>query len=223
MFDVLKKWATAASPEERRREAVSRWARARGMTVRIDPGSGRVVGQVGQGGAGDGLAWTLEWGPSQRSYLIGAELCLRAEAAAASSLQALVLDRPLRARLEREVFESYVQDLQTRVDTRTPPEMRWLVMLPPVPAAATAALGDAFSAVASDGPWASRWLNHTFARRMSDWRSTSEAQSTPFVLLLSRGRLTLRTALESPDPGSLEALAGLLRAAAESAAAASAG
>ena len=32
--------------------------------------------------------------------------------------------------MEKAVFDQYVEGVQTRIDTETPPEMRWLVMFP---------------------------------------------------------------------------------------------
>jgi hypothetical protein len=183
--------------------------------VHVDEASGRLGGSA-QASVGGGLTWSVEWGPPQRAYLHGAELCLRSELRVPAGLQALVLDRPLRARLEREVFESYVQDLHTRVDTRTPPEMRWLVMLPALPHPAATALGQAFSGVASDGPWATRWLDDTLASLLGTAHQ-AVGDDTPLVLMLSRSRLSLRTALQVPQTLTLDALATCFRGACESA------
>lgn len=183
------------------------------MTLREDAATGRLVGSVTQGER----AWTMEWGPSQRTYVPGSEWCLRSELPVPAVLQALVLDQPLRVQMEREVFEAYVQDLHTRVDTRTPPEMRWLVMLPPLPSTVSAALGDAYAGVASDGPWASRWIEGAVSQRLATVRTVRAETPAPFVLMLSRGRLTLRTGLETPEPVLLEALTAAFQAASEAA------
>lgn len=218
MFDALKKWASGATPKERRRDALMDWARGQGASLREDPATGRLAGSVPSGER----SWTVEWGPSQRAYVPGSELCLRSELPVPAVLQALVLDQALRAQMEREVFEAYVQDLHTRVDTRTPPEMRWLVMLPPLPPTASAALGQAYAGVASDGPWAARWVEGPVAQSLASVRTVRGEPQVPFVLMLSRGRLTLRTGLEAPEPVLLDALSTAFRAASEAAIASSA-
>jgi hypothetical protein len=249
MFDALKKWVAGRQPAEGGAEILARWARQRQMVLREDQAAGGWFA-AGDGLSGLGptesptarqgvkapavldggdhvsadvarVAWSLEWGPSQRPYISGSELRLRAELPVASTLQALVLDRPLQVRMEREVFETYVQDLHTRVDTGAPPEMRWLVVLPAVPPAPAAALGEAFSAVASDGLWATRWLDGPLPSLLAGGRQ-AVGEDPPLVLMLSRSRLTLRTALEAPQASTLDVLAATFRAACDAAMRASA-
>jgi hypothetical protein len=125
-----------------------------------------VEGQTGN------APWRMEWGPSQRPYVSGNELRLRTELPGRGhDVQALVLDRTLQSSMESAVFDQYVDGVQTRIDTETPPEMRWLVMHPKL-------------AAAELGPLAA---------------------GQPLVLMLARGRLTLRTALVEPDPRALDA------------------
>ena len=104
---------------------ISAWARSQSWTYREVAGEGFIVeGRTGV------QPWRLEWGPSQRSYVQGQELRLRADMGLPPELQAVVLNRELQEQGEREVFEQYVEGVQTRIDSDTPPELRWLVMFP---------------------------------------------------------------------------------------------
>jgi hypothetical protein len=77
-------------------------------------------------------------------------------------------------------------------------------------------LGQAFSGVASDGPWATRWLDDTLASLLGTAHQ-AVGDDTPLVLMLSRSRLSLRTALQVPQTPTLDALATCFRGACESA------
>jgi hypothetical protein len=111
-----------------------------------------------------------------------------------------VLDKLLQQEMEREVFEEYVEDTKTRIDTSTPPEMRWLVMLQKIKAEGAAPWKHQFSAVANDVQWASNWLVGNTADALA---GLSLEAGQPMVLMLNRGRLTLRTAMENPHPEAL--------------------
>jgi len=146
-----------------------------------------------------GTDWRLEWGPSQRDYMKGAELRLRAELPVGSALQAVVMTRALQETVETAMFEQAVENVQTRIDNQTPPETRWLVMFPKLPRADMGGLHENFVAVASVRSWMSTWLQGPLATALA---ATDPA--TPMVLMLGRGRLTLRTALPTPDVASLQ-------------------
>ena len=64
--------------------------------------------------------WRLEWGPSQRPYIQGHELRLRAEMGLASDLQLVLMNRELQETMEKAVFDQYVEGVQTRIDNQTP-------------------------------------------------------------------------------------------------------
>ena len=124
-------WAAAAEWAEARRYAFKRSRDGEGFI--IDAGT-------------PGAAWRLEWGPSQRPYIGGNELRLRADIGEVD-LQMMVLSRQLMDAMEKAVFEQFTEDLQTRVDTATPEEMRWLVLFPKMPQAELKMLRDSFGAV----------------------------------------------------------------------------
>lgn len=196
MLDVLKRLLRGSSASDRARAALDAWCIEQGYTLRtVKQSEGFVI----DGPAGPS-AWRLEWGPSQRRYVKGHEMRLRCEPGLPPGLQALVLDKPLQQEMEREVFEEYVEDTKTRIDTSTPPEMRWLVMLQKIKADGAAMWKHHFAAVANDPEWASRWLSGDTGQALA---GMSLADGQPMVLMLNRGRLTLRTPLENPDIGSL--------------------
>jgi len=197
MLDALKRLLRGPSDADRARHALGTWCTEQGYTLRsVKQSEGFVIdGKPGTG------AWRLEWGPSQRRYVKGHELRLRCEPGLAPGLQALVLDKPLQQEMEREVFEEYVEDTKTRIDTSTPPEMRWLVMLQKIKPEGAAPWKHQFSAVANDAQWASSWLGGVTADALA--RLSLEARQ-PMVLMLNRGRLTLRTAMQNPDPEALK-------------------
>jgi len=196
MLDVLKRLLRGSSASDLARAALSAWCAEQGYTLRsVKQSEGFVI----DGPAGP-AAWRLEWGPSQRRYVKGQEMRLRCEPGLAPGLQALVLDKPLQQEMEREVFEEYVEDTKTRIDTSTPPEMRWLVMLQKIKTDSAAGWKQRFSAVANDVEWASRWLSGDTGEALA---GMVLGPGQPLVLMLNRGRLTLRTPMENPDPSSL--------------------
>ena len=99
----------------------------------------------------DHPGWRIEWGPAQRRFMSSHEFRIRFEVAQNSDVQALVLDRPLLARLDREVYAQITDHVQTRLDEETPEEMRWLAMHPKLsPNQMGVPLRDRYGAIGSD-------------------------------------------------------------------------
>ena len=100
------------------------------------------------------------WNGGRRSARTssGGELRIRAELSVPRELQALVLNRELMDSMEKAVFDQYVEGVQTRIDTTTPPEMRWLVMFPKLSATELKTLRDGYGALSSYKPWLQQWL-----------------------------------------------------------------
>jgi hypothetical protein len=167
------------------------------------------AGFVLQGRSGS-TDWRLEWGPSRRSYIRGPELRIRAELSVPRELQALVLNRELMESMEKSVFDQYVQGVQTRIDTTTPPEMRWLVMFPKLSPAEMKSLRDGYGALSSVKPWLQQWLGGALSSALC---ATPTSADRPLVLMLARRRLCLRTVLAQPDPAELEAWLALFECA----------
>lgn len=209
MLDALKRLvgATSSVPQE----AWQAWCKERSLEFKVvrDP-----AGFVVDGPGSAAPAWRLEWGPSQRVYIEGDELRLRADIGQGLDVQAMLLDRALHQSLERKMFEEYVGDVQTRVDTDMPPEMRWLVMLNKVPGAALKNVRSRYAAVASDVAWATRWFDGPLSEALFAWPADRPG---PQVLTMGRGRLTLRMPLAQPTPAAVEPCIALFEAAREQA------
>jgi hypothetical protein len=178
--------------------ALQQWAQARGHGYqRVRAADGCVIN--GKQGAQD---WRIEWGASQRDYIEGFELRFIAELDLPQQLMAMVLNRALMADMEETVYERFVDDVQTRIDTDTPPEMRWLVMYTKLNPQEMGRLRERYGAVCSIGPWLLQWL----ASPLNDALVTTLDMMTPddpVVLTIGRGRLTLRTAMPQPDAARL--------------------
>jgi hypothetical protein len=201
MLDAVKRWLSptqSAAAEAGDRTTIATWAKGRSLQMRgVREGEGFVIdGQL------DATAWRLEWGPSQRPYVAGNELRLRADLGLANDVQVLLLDRPLQERLEKTVFEQYVEGVQTRIDTQTPPEMRWLVMFPKLAGADLGVLREHYVGIGSHKAFVRQWLQGALGTALS---SLPQGPDHPFVLMISRGRLVVRTALAEPDAATLEA------------------
>ncbi|MDO8420479.1 MAG: hypothetical protein Q7S90_10620 [Rubrivivax sp.] len=177
-------------------EGIAPWAEARQYAFRGVQNEGFVIdGRLG------GAPWRLEWGPSQRPYMQGQELRLRAEMGLGSDLNAVVMNRELQETMEKAVFEQYVEGVQTRIDNQTPPEMRWLVMFPKLSGSELGPLRERYMALSSMKSWLTRWLEGPLAQALQALRVDA---SVPVVLMIGRGRLMLRTALDEPEVQSLQ-------------------
>ena len=198
MLDSLKRWLGSGPAEVHGHADLAAWAQSRQWTLR---GVREIDGFVIDGQAGT-TPWRLEWGPSQRPYVTGQELRIRADLDVPRDLQALILNRELMESMEKAVFDQYVEGVQTRIDTTTPPEMRWLVMFPKLSGAELRSLRDGYSAIASIKPWLQQWLAGSLSPALAALPSSVER---PLVLMVGRRRLSLRTALAQADVPGIEA------------------
>jgi len=174
------------------------WADARGhQFMRVRHGCGCVI--QGRQGAQE---WRIEWGNSQRAYIAGLELRLIAELGLPRDLMVLVLNQVLMEAMERAVYEQFVDDVQTRIDTETPAEMRWLVLHPKLAAAELGRLRGRFGAAGSVKPWVVQWLNSSLGDALVASLPLT-AEDVPVVLTIHRGRLTLRTVMPTADAAGL--------------------
>jgi hypothetical protein len=197
MLDSIKRWLGAAAAETHGFSEQAAWARSRASTLR---GVREIDGFVVDGRTG-ATAWRLEWGPSQRPYIDGQELRLRADVSVPRELQALVLNRGLMESMEKAVFDQYVEGVQTRIDTTTPAEMRWLVMFPKLSGAELKSLREAYGALCNHKPWMQQWLGGPLSKALA---ALPLEAARPLVLMLGRRRLSLRTALPVAEVASLE-------------------
>ena len=206
MLDAFKQWFSrrAGLPGER---ALAEWAHAHGHHFKRSRDADGFIVEAHDG------SWRLEWGPSQRRYIQGQELRLRAPLRGAAGLQLLVLTRSLLDLLEKQVFEQYTQGLQTRIDLATPDEMRWLVLHPKLPAAELQALRGHYGAVGQPLPALASWVGGALATALVEHAVARGAAGTPLLLIVQRERLTLRMAMARPDPQPIDELLRLFEVA----------
>lgn len=198
MLDGLKRLFSRAPAPGREWDELADWAQSRQhqfRPVRGDDGGFIIDGKLGA------QPWRLEWGPSQRPYVEGAELRIRAEMGLPSDLQVLVIDRPLQAAMEKAMFDQYVESVQTQIDNQTPPEMRWLVMYGKLAGPELGALRERFSAVTPNKPWLQAWIDGPLTPALL---AAPLVPGQPMALMIARGRVTLRTALPDPVPQDLD-------------------
>jgi len=198
MLDSLKRWLGTAPAESHGHNDLAAWAQSKQWLLR---GVRDIDGFVIDGQSGT-TPWRLEWGPSQRPYVSGQELRIRADLEVPRELQAMVLNRELMESMETAVFDQYVEGVQTRIDTTTPPEMRWLVMFPKLSGSELRSLRDGYGALSSIKPWLQQWLSGGLAPALAALPSSAER---PLVLMVGRRRLSLRTALQHADVPSIAA------------------
>ena len=152
--------------------------------------------------------WRIEWGPAQRSFMSSHEFRIRFEVALNSDIQALVLDRPLLARLDHEVYAQFTDHVQTRLDEETPEEMRWLAMHAKLtPNQMGVPLRDRYGAISNDTEWVSHWLDGPIAtalKQRADTMPIEAVSAEPFILRLARGQVVIRQSASHPRVAVLE-------------------
>ncbi|MEP7101915.1 MAG: hypothetical protein ABI781_15500 [Burkholderiales bacterium] len=188
---------------------VEAWARRRGHGFkRVRNEDGFVID-----GLLEGKPWRIEWGTPQRAYIEGHELRLRMELDLPGEAQMLVLSRPLMDSLERKTFEEFTDNVQTQIGTKTPEEMRWLVMFPKVNLANLKALRNRFGAVASAPAVGLSWIEGPLANMLEKAAGDWLREEQPLVLMTLRGRAYLRMQLGAPEPQTVAAALALFETA----------
>ena len=202
MLDGIKRWLSggASGDKETGRvgaEAFAGWSRAAQVQIRVPrEGDGIII----DGKAAD-VPWRLEWGASQRPYVVGRELRIRGELKLPSDLQLIVVNRVLQEAIEKTMFEQFVEGVQTRIDTETPAEMRWVVMYPKLNRTELGDLAERYAAVSSIKPWLQQWLAGPLSSGLA---GLSLDPATAFVLMINRGKVTLRTEVDEATPRGFE-------------------
>jgi hypothetical protein len=195
---------------ERDLTEISDWAKRRNY------GFKRVRGEDGFviDGMLDGRPWRVEWGPPQRSYIEGHELRVRMELDLPSDLQMLLMSRPLMDALERQTFEEFTDNVQTQIGTKTPEEMRWLVMFPKVNLSTLKTLRLRFGAVASDAASGLAWIEGPLGNLLEAASNDDLLRGDPpFILMTLRGRTYMRMQLASPNAKDVSVALGLFETA----------
>ena len=198
MLRNLKRWWSAATPKPGL-QGIDLWAQSKGASCRrVREDEGFVID-----GSHRGVSWRIEWGPSQRPYITGSEVRFMAELGLHRDIQALVLNRLLMETSETKVYNEYVEGVQTRVDTQTPTEIRWLVMYSKLSASELRNLGVRFGAVSSVKPWLQQWLSGPLSQALLD-AARALPETDAFVLAIGRGRLSMRLGLARPTGEALD-------------------
>ncbi len=159
----------------------------------------------------------IEWGPSQRAYIEGQELRLRWELGVHPELQMMAIERELRDVLEKAVFEAYTDTLQTRIDTDTPEEMRWLVMFQQIENWKSKLARARFSVCSVTKEVAAAWCDDALSDALALASQDLVAQGQPFVMLTQRGNLYVRTAAAHPTLDQIKNIVSLAEVAAKGA------
>ena len=201
MLDGIKQWLSGSAGGKESgasgAEAFSGWSRASQVQLRVPrDGDGLIID-----GKTDEVPWRIEWGAAQRPYVLGHELRIRGEMPLPGDLQVIVLNRVLQEAIEKTMFEQFVEGVQTRIDTETPAEMRWVVMYPKLKGSELGVLRDRYAATASMKPWLLAWLSGALGPALM---SLKIEPATAFVLMIGRGRITLRTEVDEATPGTVE-------------------
>ena len=155
--------------------------------------------------------WRLEWGVSQRGYIVGHELRLRAMVGIDPQTFAVLMPAGLMAQLEQQVYAQSTQGVKTQLDEHMPEEMRWLAMGHHLSPRRLGVLGGPFEAVGNVPGWMGDWLAEPFASRLLAFAGIPEGHSAPWgptpamALMVKRGELILRLQLDSPSPSRIEA------------------
>lgn len=203
MLEGLKRWLSGSGPDSKQgaaridMAALQKWSRAPQLQIRTPREAEGVIID----GRSDDVAWRLEWGAPQRPYVLGHELRIRAELPLPGDLQLIVLNKVLQEAIEKTMFEQFVEGVQTRIDTETPAEMRWVVMYPKLKGTELGDLRDRFAAASNNTTWLQDWLGGPLGAGL---KGLKIEPATALVLMIGRARVTLRTECEDPSPQAFE-------------------
>ena len=209
VFKQVKHWFIARANAARWR-AIQEWADARKAVFKLArDGTGFAIEQP------KALPGPLriEWGPSQRSYIVGHELRMRCELRLHGDLQMMVLCRELMDQLEKSVFEAYTDTLKTRVDTDTPEEMRWLVMFPKYGGFQSKLVRQRFGALGVNKDLTGAWIEGELSEYLAQASQDLLPQGHPIVIMTMRGNVYLRTSMPEAELDKIEALVKVIESA----------
>jgi hypothetical protein len=213
MSALFKRWLS--SDQE---AAANGWPEARRWAEGL--GHRFAVGRGGEGFVVESAAAVanvrIEWGPSQRNYIAGQELRVRADVGPATDVQMLAATRQLLERLEHDVFEQYTEGTETRIDEQTPEEMRWVVLYPQVPGKVLGVLRERFGLLSNRPRASTLWLEEGLAGPLAMSNAWHDP-AAPMVLVVQRGRFVLRLGLPQPRIAMLDGALSLGLAAAAAA------
>jgi len=193
---------------------IADWAEARGGSFTLtEEGEGFLIEEPKHALG----SLRIEWGAPQRDYITERELRMRFELRLSPDLQMMVIEKLLLDALERAVFEAYTDTLQTRVDTDTPEEMRWLVMFSKVEQWKSKVARSRFSACGATQELATHWVGGSLGEALALASQDLVPAGQAFVMLTQRGNLYLRTSMTEPQFDRIKGLVKLAETAAREA------
>ena len=217
MFERVKRGLFPAPSKPGRRSAsaaVSEWALRQGLAF-SERGDGQGYSLTG---TISGKAWKIECGAPSRDFVRGEELRARAELDLDGEVSVLVFNRPLKESLEKRAYRIYTNMLQTSVGPLLTEEMRWLAMYQEVGwASMTPAFWSRYSVLASRRDDAIVWLEPALSNLLLHWPEPAPQVTTPFMLMLLRGKVYLRMEYAPSDLPTLQHAAAIFTRACQSA------
>ncbi|MCH8178266.1 MAG: hypothetical protein IIA02_00585 [Proteobacteria bacterium] len=200
MFDALKRMISGpAAANGDTGQVLGAWAKAEGHAfkrVKDRTGGGFVV-EANEG-------WRVEWGESQRPYIMGKELRFRCDTGMPHDVQMVMVSKTLAQALESDVFSRFTNAMQTQIDNSLPDEMRWLAMHPRVSLQASPTLAKRFMLLSNAEAVAKAWLDAGVLSALDDAAAVWWTDTLVLVLTLNRGILTMRTAGQPLEPARLK-------------------
>ena len=116
----------------------------------------------------------------------------------------LVITRGLVKQLEAEVFDQYTEGNKTRIDDRTPEEMRWLVLYPMLPRSVLGALRERFAALSNVPAASAQWIEGALAEQLAASSRWLDGD-TPLAMVVQRSRFVLRVEAAQPSAALVQA------------------
>jgi hypothetical protein len=107
-------------------------------------------------------------------------------------VQMLLITRTLAHILESDVFDSFTDAMQTRIDNTLPDEMRWLAMHTKVNIPVPSLLARRFLLISNADAFASQWLQSGMAESLEEAAAAWWTDPMPMLMTLNRGILTIR-------------------------------
>jgi hypothetical protein len=228
MFDKLRKAfsrdlrqdevaTTAAPSSDAGAGPVSEWAATQGLTFSGRSGNATfsLKGHVG------GKTWRMEVGRPSRNYVQGEELRGRAELGVDSNVAVLLMNRPLKAMLEKQAYSLYTDGLQTSLNEHLPEEMRWLAVYEEMGwESAPGLFWQRYSVLADRRDHALAWLDSALIRQILEWPAPAPAATIPFMLMMLRGKAYMRMQHDPTNTATLQHATEIFSSACESALAA---
>jgi hypothetical protein len=203
MFAWLKNWMArpAIEPQPVLPDSVSDWAGMQDLGY-VAQGKGQAFSLTGQV---KGKTWRLERGPSSRDFIQGEELRARADMGIKSDATVLVINRSLKNALEKKAYSLYTDSLQTLLDQRLPEEMRWLAMYGDVVwTDFSPEFWARYTVLADRREHAQAWIDPALTDLLMSWPQPGPGADNPFILMLQRGRVSLRMQYTPVDIATLK-------------------